>query len=343
MNNREKNIACWRQILAQKPPVNLPGDPLFFLKKEPVVDISDQFLVTESKFRPVRAMLAIAATLLLTYTGTLFFRYFYAQQTSIADQKTLVMQTHGVNQAFGVHGRVPRVLQSGDFLDLAEVVITGPGSHLDLKLPGGILVRVGPASRYRVQLDGNREALQVRSHLDEGKLYSIIDHKLDSRPMYDVVTPTAIARVRGTSFKVSTDGKETKMYLLSGKVEVQPRGASADSGAESKILEHAGDFVHVQENRIVVKSVSVEAVDADALEFGQLMDAGELQKAFTLSKDPEIRRQHIAQSQETRVIKMRNGQKIKGIVVFQKNGKMYVETAEKSVIIASEDVDSIVY
>jgi hypothetical protein len=124
-----------------------------------------------------------------------------------------------------------RQLAIGDILTQGDVIITETDATADLAIRNFGVVKVGSSTRVKVEaLAGDTDAGSAEIGLEKGNIVSIINRKSKDHD-YRVVTPTAVAGVRGTIFMTSvendSDGEDssTRISVLSGSVAVKADGA----------------------------------------------------------------------------------------------------------------------
>ena len=109
-------------------------------------------------------------------------------------------------------------LQEGDVLETFEK------SKVDIQFPDGANLRIGAnskidLSKLAMNNAGNKE---TQLQLVSGKVFAKVN-KEKKDDSFSVVTPTAIAGVRGTSFVVESEaGKKSVVKVIDGKVAFQP-------------------------------------------------------------------------------------------------------------------------
>jgi len=153
-------------------------------------------------------------------------------------------------------------LRVGDLLEPADIILTGENSEADLSLKGYGIMKIGGMTKIRVlELRKGEEGSKARMGLEKGQVVSLINRK-DASQEYEIVTPTAVAGVRGTVFLTSVKGEEkspeVKVAVLSGQVAVQ-----SDSGSEVILSE--GTQMVVDENRRLSKDM-VRPLGKDSLQ-----------------------------------------------------------------------------
>jgi ferric-dicitrate binding protein FerR (iron transport regulator) len=132
-----------------------------------------------------------------------------------------------------------------------------------LRCGNGVTIRNAPGTRYQV-LDQGGQRPPDGARLDSGAL--MIEFAPSTRQRgFQILTPHAIAAVRGTKWAVEVIPERTSTLVLSGVVEVKrPRGRR---GA----LLHAGEGADVsgEAGPIVVKRWAKPRVEALLARFGQ--------------------------------------------------------------------------
>ncbi len=120
-------------------------------------------------------------------------------------------------------------------LFVGDVIRTGPGAEVLLRLLDGSVVSVGPQTVAQLDIVAGEPGPVHRLRLQVGGLVAQV-MKVASRWRHlEVETPTAVAGVRGTTFvvHVAVDGK-TSVYVQEGVVEV--------TNAQGSLVLAAGDL-----------------------------------------------------------------------------------------------------
>ncbi len=133
--------------------------------------------------------------------------------------------------------------QVGQMLLAGKVVRTPAGGGARLLLADGSCVWLGPATAVRLgALYLNAESKRVaRIELLRGEVQPEAAHEgLGS--VFDIVTRTAVAGVRGTRFRVATtDGSVTRVETLQGKVELgAPKGKVDVAAGQGSQVDESG-------------------------------------------------------------------------------------------------------
>jgi FecR protein len=132
-----------------------------------------------------------------------------------------------------------------------------------LRCGDGLTIRNAPGTQYQM-IDQGGTRLPVGARLDSGALMIELTPS-DRLRSFQILTPHAIAAVRGTKWAVEVVPERTSTLVLSGVVEVKrPRGRR---GA----LLHAGEGADVSAGAepIVVKRWAKKRVEALLARFGQ--------------------------------------------------------------------------
>jgi len=139
-----------------------------------------------------------------------------------------------------------------------------PGEKI-LRCGADLTVRPADGTVYR-PFRGGATGLPPAVELDDGAL--LIEFHGGKRPReFQILTPEAIASVRGTRWAVETKPGQTSVLVLEGVVEVARVGANAGSA----VLLHEGEGVDVKAGAepLQVKRWASARVNALLARFGQ--------------------------------------------------------------------------
>ncbi|MCB1307550.1 MAG: FecR domain-containing protein [Leptospiraceae bacterium] len=175
-------------------------------------------------------------------------------------------------------------MDQGMVLNPADTIITGTDGNVDLAIQEYGIVKIGPGSSVSMQsLARSTGSSRAELRVDRGEVASFVNRS-DSGQEYSVVTPTAIAGVRGTSFLVKVDenqSRETRVMVavLSGSVAVQL------PGQDEIIVDKNSQMVIEGQRRItrnMVQPLSEDSLNAikrmavfhksNVLEFNSMLD-----------------------------------------------------------------------
>ncbi len=125
---------------------------------------------------------------------------------------------------------------------------TGKDARVDLRFTSGIQMRVGPSTSIKIgaaRILTGENFSQVMVNLNKGKLYSRVD-KLAKGSRLTVVTPTAIASVRGTDFLVIEENGKSTTMVNGGAVSVSDEkvnGSKIVEPGKKGVVAPSGDIV----------------------------------------------------------------------------------------------------
>ena len=112
---------------------------------------------------------------------------------------------------------------------------SGPAITLDCG--HGLRITVERSARYAV-VDGDSDGRPEALRLDRGGALVKVDPGAGRG--FQILTPRAVASVRGTEWAVDADPAATSVFVLSGRVAVSPRGGG------SGVVLQAGEGVDVR-------------------------------------------------------------------------------------------------
>ncbi|WP_411822329.1 lipoprotein LipL45 [Leptospira sp. 'Mane'] len=115
--------------------------------------------------------------------------------------------------------------QLGTSLKAGDNVVTGDNGKVDVQFPDGSSIRISPKSiiDFSKLSRNNAGTTDTQISLVSGKVFAKVN-KAQKEDNFTVVTPTAIAGVRGTSFIVeSGNGKPSQVKVVDGAVAFSQR------------------------------------------------------------------------------------------------------------------------
>jgi hypothetical protein len=110
----------------------------------------------------------------------------------------------------------------GSILVAGDIIQTGSGS-LDLQTPKGDIIRIKSYSKFIINeiIDGDKSS--TKGQIQWGELV-VKTKKLKSQDEFQILTPTTVAGVRGTTFSIELEkGKVPKIRVFEGAVAVSMR------------------------------------------------------------------------------------------------------------------------
>lgn len=143
-----------------------------------------------------------------------------------------------------------RQLALGDTIAQNDTVRTGSSSIIDIVYGTSGIIRINENSQVKMtSLFGGEGANQSRMDMANGKVFVTVS-KLAKGSSFEVASPTTIAAVRGTSFRVTADETSSRIDVLSGRIKVNPV-------KEGKVIEEVETVI--ESNSTV--SLDMKAVD----------------------------------------------------------------------------------
>jgi hypothetical protein len=136
-----------------------------------------------------------------------------------------------------------RLIQAGMRIREGDRLETGERSFLTIELPDGSRLTLQPDTRARVLglrgYQGFDAAQRADFDVESGRIETEVKPQGGPAARYRIHTPTAIIGVRGTSFRVASDGEVTRTEMREGTVEV------SDPGGRRRIVRVSEGFGQV--------------------------------------------------------------------------------------------------
>ena len=155
----------------------------------------------------------------------------------------------------------------GMLVNQDDEIKTTNGS-VDLQTRNGSAIRVREFTNIQVARLTGGEAGETKISMKHGGLLASVKRK-SSKENFAVVTPTAIAGVRGTTFSVEMDeeGAAPRVKVHDGKVAMAPRIRALEKYDDSEIQSNSAlkELVEIQQkNEIVLEEKTEGTIDAAA-------------------------------------------------------------------------------
>ncbi len=184
--------------------------------------------------------------------------------------------------------------QLGTALKAGDHVVTGDNGKVDVQFPDGSNIRISPKSviDFSKLSQNNEGTSQTEIALVSGKVFAKVN-KAKKDDNFTVVTPTAIAGVRGTSFIVESEsGQPSKVKVVDGSVAFSNRAPALEKlsaeeingNADLKKLQESLSNSEVileknQESKQSVKALELAKIDSvQSLDFEKLNKTAEKEK-----------------------------------------------------------------
>lgn len=137
-------------------------------------------------------------------------------------------------------------LATGQPLGEGNDLVTGADSHATVRLVDGTVLRLRPASRLLLRESRrvpSANAVQSGARLEQGRVEVEAAPAGAGKPGFRIETPQGVLGVRGTEFRVATDGGagETRGEVLEGVVAFS--GVSGKSGTPTPISAGFGSVI----------------------------------------------------------------------------------------------------
>ncbi|XDD43999.1 lipoprotein LipL45 [Leptospira sp. WS60.C2] len=216
--------------------------------------------------------------------------------------------------------------QLGALLKTGDNVVTGDNGKVDIQFADGSSIRISPKSAidFAKLSQDNAGTTDTQIALVSGKVFAKVN-KAKKEDNFTVVTPTAIAGVRGTSFIVETaEGKPAKVKVVEGAVAFAPRVPALEKLSEEEISKNA-DLKKLQESiakaEVILEKDQASTQSAKSAELAKSaadIQSLDLSKAFKTTEKEKL-------VVETAKLTKNEEQEIKTIVTVDK------QTAEEIV------------
>jgi hypothetical protein len=185
--------------------------------------------------------------------------------------------------------------QLGATVKTGDTIITGDKGKVDLQFENGSSIRISPATTLdfaKIAINTNGSS-DTQLALVSGKVFANVN-KTKKEDNFSVVTPTAIAGVRGTSFIVENDLKtnRARVKVLDGAVAMSPRVPALESLTPEEI-ESNKDLKKLQDSlqavEVVIEKYQESVVSANNPKISSDLQSLDLAKAIsTVEKEKPV-------------------------------------------------------
>ncbi|PJZ85781.1 lipoprotein LipL45 [Leptospira harrisiae] len=185
--------------------------------------------------------------------------------------------------------------QLGALLKSGDNVVTGDNGKVDIQFADGSSIRISPKSAIdfaKLSMD-NSGTTDTQIALVSGKVFAKVN-KAKKEDNFTVVTPTAIAGVRGTSFIVeAAEGKPAKVKVVEGAVAFAPRVPALEKLSTEEISGNA-DLKKLQESlakaEVILEKDQASTQSAKSADLAKAADIQtlDLNKAFKTSEKEKL-------------------------------------------------------
>jgi hypothetical protein len=200
--------------------------------------------------------------------------------------------------------------QLGTALKAGDHVVTGDNGKVDVQFPDGSSIRISPKSviDFSKLSQNNAGTSQTEIALVSGKVFAKVN-KARKDDNFTVVTPTAIAGVRGTSFIVESEtGKPSSVKVVDGSVAFSNRVPALEKLSAEEIngnsdLKKLQESVSASEVVLEKNQESTQTVKSLELAKIQSVQSLDIEKATkTAAKEkPAVETAHLTKSEEQEI------------------------------------------
>jgi len=138
-----------------------------------------------------------------------------------------------------------RPAKVGEAVGQGDSIKTMETAMIDLTYGVSGVIRINEGSLVKLSVLFAGAGNDSRLEIDKGSLFVTVA-KLSKEDKFEVATPTTIAAIRGTSFKVTSDSNASRIDVISGQIKVNPV-------QEGKVITNVETVVEVNKTLTVEK------------------------------------------------------------------------------------------
>ena len=188
-----------------------------------LIGVSDQYLAAPSRWQQLQKHNRIADPRRLVPGSALRIPLAWLRHEPAP---ATVMSVTGQVRVSQV-GAEERLLKAGEALDSGAVLTSAANSSATLRFADGSVMRLQPAARVSldtVSVYAGGGMVDTRLRLQQGRVEIGANPDRSPGSRLQVITPSAVAAVRGTRFRVSADATITREETLEGEVSLLASG-----------------------------------------------------------------------------------------------------------------------
>lgn len=155
---------------------------------------------------------------IITMTITLLFAFSFTHCSKGEDFSLKVYSVIGDVSLISADGE--KALKPGDGVKEGDTVKTSKLAIADLVQQDSVLIRIHENSVVRVAALLSKTNNDSQLTMDKGKMYVTLSRM--KKGSFSVKTPTSVASVRGTAFRISSDNNASRLDVINGTVAVNP-------------------------------------------------------------------------------------------------------------------------
>jgi hypothetical protein len=164
------------------------------------------------------------------------------------------------------------VPSAGFAIKANSIIKTGKLSIIDIKYKDSGIIRISENTNINIShLVSSEKSDETLMEMSEGKVFVTVTKLLKDTKL-QVKTPTSVAAVRGTSFRVSSDKGISRVDVLTGKVKVNPVQDNIIIDKIEKIVEpdkaveiDQKDIVNIVEQKKNIEIVTLQKEEIAAI------------------------------------------------------------------------------
>jgi len=226
--------------LAQAAPADSQPDWRYTLRPgDTLIGLSQRYLAAPARWPQLQKLNRIADPYRLVPGTTLRIPLAWLKQTpapatvvAVAGQVTLIAP-----------GAAARPLQAGEALPAGAQLATAANSSATLRFADGSTLVLQPGARLTldtVSVYAGGGMVDTRLRLQQGRVEVGANPRHVPGSRLQVITPSAVAAVRGTRFRVEADGRVAREETLEGAVGLGAAGQNVDVAAGQGSLAELG-------------------------------------------------------------------------------------------------------
>ena len=282
-------IVCSIQPVFAKPMPTQDMTPYVVRADDSLYTLADRYMQSPSDWRQLRDINHVANPRHLQINAHLSMPTSRLRQTLLTAR---VVAVRGSVDKLGTAGAPAMPVSAGTLLTEGDQITTGRDAFVSMLLPDGSHIVLPSSSRIqigRLRTTLLTGAVDRRFDLKQGEVATDVTPFKNPRDSFRVITPSVVAGVRGTRFRVNYLAAEdaTSVEVLAGKIGVdgaRPDGTAnstsspqpVQGGAQTLVLAGYGNLTRTGN----AAGASVRLLDPP-----DIVDPGKLQRAPQVSFD----------------------------------------------------------
>lgn len=346
MKDNQREIQELENLLKVKIELKVPEWKENLLFEEPKYKLKNQNIF----FGPYK----IAAVIFFIFFIGIYYFYKIYQWNQLSKNQNVFTQE---NQAIGIV-----LLAKGenfiiDKTNQKKKIFTGNLIYPNFKIETTNLSKVEILldKRIHIRIDQNTSIfiLYENLHWEIKQLHGISYHnvmKIYDKENYFVETPTIIAGVRGTFFKIENQNLTTKIEVLKGNIDIYKIEKSEESDKKIIIqedkLEENQSLEFYENKKILKKDAKNQKLFVIYNNMNQNLNLfsnelwEEVKKIPSTKNEKEIEQVY---NKRLEIILLKDGRKMEGIIASQIGNKLILHTTEGIFVVNTDDIKEIIF